>query len=762
MTATGTISRGVAELLSRLDGVIAKPNGGYRARCPAHGDEHQSLDIDIAGDGKPLILCRVCGKPGTAAILSAVNMTWPDVLATGDQMQPPTTSRPVLTGTRSQIVSTYDYKDEDGALLFQAVRFEPKDFRQRCPDGNGGWTWKLNGTRRVLYRLSELRESDPEQPVFIVEGEKDVDRLIHDGLVATTNPMGAGKWRPEYNEHLRGRHVVILPDNDQPGRQHAGDIARHLCDIAASVKIVELPGLREKGDVSDYLDAGHDKDDLLALVGNCANSAEFHRPATRAGPQSDDDSPTAHGGFCNAFTQEVESDDGESSKTICVGYSAQVLRDALKQLTGGWPKSANGMLFAEGLGHHPEWMRKAVETFAWIGGRLSESKENKLRWLKGADKVTEAQLHAYLAQTAERFDAVEELPHWPPLPGHYYMHPPLPQSDGTALRELCRRFSPATDVDSDLILAAILTPFAGIEPGQRPAFLIQGQDDDKHAGRGTGKTTFAELNARLCGGHIELRPTDDWDRFVTRLLSPAAITKRIVLLDNIKMLRFSWAELEAGITGAVISGRALYIGEGRRPNNLTYWITLNGANMSKDMAQRCVPIMLKRPMYDAAWEEGAIALIEEHRWEIIADIIAILKNPAPALKRFSRWSTWEKAVLSRVADPSECQKVIEERQTAIDDDQTEADLVRDGFRQELFRRGHNPDSEMIFIPSRTAAQIVNSIENEEKRPYGRAMVHLYTLTIPELRKSNRGMGRGCVWAGRDADPSRPAHGINDG
>ena len=90
-----------------------------------------------------------------------------------------------------QIVETYNYTNEESLLLFQTVRWEPKDFSQRRPDGKGGWKWDLQGVRRVLYRLPELMAADPSRPVFIVEGEKDADRLWDEGLVATTNPMAA-------------------------------------------------------------------------------------------------------------------------------------------------------------------------------------------------------------------------------------------------------------------------------------------------------------------------------------------------------------------------------------------------------------------------------------------------------------------------------------------------------------------------------------------------------------------------------------------
>jgi len=176
-----------------------------------------------------------------------------------------------------RIVATYDYRDEHGTLLFQQVRFRPKNFRLRRPRGAGlpgaaigcsqhNWSWKLNGARLVLYRLPELLDADPTSTVCVCEGEKDADALAKLGLIATTNPMGVGKWRGDYNKVLSGRHVVILPDNDKPGREHAERVARGLKDIAASIKIINLPNLAEKGDVSDWLAAGGTREQIEALV----------------------------------------------------------------------------------------------------------------------------------------------------------------------------------------------------------------------------------------------------------------------------------------------------------------------------------------------------------------------------------------------------------------------------------------------------------------------------------------------------------------
>ena len=162
-------------------------------------------------------------------------------------------------------VATYDYTDGAGRLLFQAVRLEPKAFKQRRPDGRGGWIWDLKGVQRVLYRLPELLRRESET-VFVVEGEKDVHSLEAFGLLATCNPMGAGKWRPEYSETLRGRSIVFLPDNDGPGRAHMAAVAADLLRVGCETGVVELPGLPEKGDVSDWIAAGGTIEQFQKLV----------------------------------------------------------------------------------------------------------------------------------------------------------------------------------------------------------------------------------------------------------------------------------------------------------------------------------------------------------------------------------------------------------------------------------------------------------------------------------------------------------------
>jgi len=242
-----TFADPVAAVLSRLQGVKQCGPAQWEARCPAHDDRHASLSVARGEEGRCLLHCHAgCSLD---AVCRAMGVEPKDLFATPPEAGP----------TERRITAAYDYHDESGTLVFQVVRFEPKDFRQRRPDGKGGWVWNLKGVRRVLYRLPELLAAGLGAWVFVVEGEKDADNLAALGLAATCNPGGAGKWQDGYSEALRGRRVAIIPDLDDPGWAHAQDVARRLRGKAAAVRIVDLgqsPGFEGK-DVSDWLEA-HD------------------------------------------------------------------------------------------------------------------------------------------------------------------------------------------------------------------------------------------------------------------------------------------------------------------------------------------------------------------------------------------------------------------------------------------------------------------------------------------------------------------------
>jgi hypothetical protein len=266
-----------ATVLSKLTGVTGTGNN-RKAKCPAHDDNVASLSVTDSDD-RVVLHCHAGCEP--EAVVSAMGLTFADLF--------PSKEEPL------QILNTYDYRALDGTLLYQSARFFPKEFRQRRPDGNGGWIWDMATLKgkHVPYRLPELKGHNL---IFVVEGEKDADRLWSLGLPATTNIGGAKKWTAADAEALRSagaERVVIFPDNDKAGSEHAKVVASRVKAVGLAANIIELPGLPARGDVSDWLDAGHTKDELLGLI-DAASSAP-DAPATLATPPepSDHESPSS-------------------------------------------------------------------------------------------------------------------------------------------------------------------------------------------------------------------------------------------------------------------------------------------------------------------------------------------------------------------------------------------------------------------------------------------------------------------------------------
>lgn len=287
----------IENILPRLKGIeVEKPGAEWNACCPAHDDQRASLSIGVGDDGRVLLRCQANCE--TSAVVQALGLSMRDLFpkTNGHNHTNGSTNRHVKGETngksRGRIVSTYDYVDERGALLLQAVRFDPKGFSQRKPKDGGGWEWSVKDCRKVLYRLPELLKAEPGATVFVCEGEKDCDRLAGLGFIATTNVGGAGKWRDQYSDTLAGFDVVILPDNDRPGREHAEQVARSLKGKAVSIKVVELPGLPDKGDVSDWLAAGGTCDDLLRLVAQAPGWEPAKEQPSEPTPTSEGARPT--------------------------------------------------------------------------------------------------------------------------------------------------------------------------------------------------------------------------------------------------------------------------------------------------------------------------------------------------------------------------------------------------------------------------------------------------------------------------------------
>jgi 5S rRNA maturation endonuclease (ribonuclease M5) len=224
----------IQDILERFERPT-KTGDQWLVKCPAHEDRKASLAVREGDGGRVLLHCHAgCSKE---SIVQTMGLTTADLFA----------EKSARASNLGEIDATYDYTDTDGSLLYQVVRYAPKDFRQRCPDGAGGWTWKLNGIERVVYRLPDLKG---REAVAIVEGEKDVEALWAVKVPATCNAGGAGKWRDEYVAQLQSagvKRVRIIPDNDTTGRDHADQIARSCVAADLDARIVTLPDVPEKG-----------------------------------------------------------------------------------------------------------------------------------------------------------------------------------------------------------------------------------------------------------------------------------------------------------------------------------------------------------------------------------------------------------------------------------------------------------------------------------------------------------------------------------
>ena len=240
----------IDRVLGCLKGVVQTTPQTWKAQCPAHEDKNPSLSI-TEQPGRLLLHCHAgCTFD---AILESAGID-------------PKDCRDTSIRDRSLVEATYDYFDEAGAFTFQVCRCANKKFFQRHQDASGQWVNNLTGVTRTLYRLPELIQAKGSRVVFIVEGEKDVDRLFSLGFLATTNSGGAGKWKPAYSKILKGRHIVIVPDNDKPGKDHSAALVEALSKGSASIRVLELPDQKQHGDISDWLNKDHTASDLKELI----------------------------------------------------------------------------------------------------------------------------------------------------------------------------------------------------------------------------------------------------------------------------------------------------------------------------------------------------------------------------------------------------------------------------------------------------------------------------------------------------------------
>ena len=529
---------------------------------------------------------------------------------------------------------TYDYTDEAGNLLFQVVKSPGKKFWQRRPDGNDGWINNRNDVDPVLYRLPQLL-SHPDDPVYIVEGEKDANRLASLGLVATTSPGGAGKWRKKYATVLTDRDVVILPDNDAPGREHAVQIARSLSGKARSVRIVELPDLPAKGDVSDWLDAGGDRDKLEALV-------------DQARPVSDDDEPVVPDQL-----PTIETHDRPLRDIYDDAWSVVLAANDPPKVFN----SAGLLARLRDMGHGPQIEFLNKESTTGLLARSADWVRTRGDNVLNVKPVKEAADELITTPHADlpKLDAVIHTPIFDDMwklisePGYYpktrlwlhqetgavpYSVPHDPTEDDVQaalsllLRDLLVDFPFTADSDRAHAVAAILLPFTRrMFNGPTPIHLIEAPVP------GTGKTLLADLIAIIALGVIPgvttlTRNEEETRKKLTAILS---LGPSVISIDN-QEGGLASSQVAAAITAEFWQDRILGKSQiVRYPNQALWLVSGNNPNLSMEIARRCVRIRMdagrERPWERTEFKHPDIReWAKNHRHELVQAVLVLIRH----------------------------------------------------------------------------------------------------------------------------------------
>jgi 5S rRNA maturation endonuclease (ribonuclease M5) len=641
-------------VLSFFDGVreSSRPYE-YTARCPGHHDENPSLSIKVHTNGKVQVHCFA-----------------------GCSYQAVVDGAGLALYQGSPVVDQYVYADERGKPLYGVFRTADKQFPVRRATGE----WSLGRTRRLLYRLADLirgAKAQPKTPLFVCEGEKDVERCWANGLPATCAMGGASaKWLQEYNEPFRGRHVVVIADNDKAGEQHAQKVAAAITGIAASIKVLVFNELPEHADASDFFDLGGTARELLNRVAKC----DLWQPSRDTPPTSADHSEATPAA---SLSNAERKDERLTHRPL-----SEILRE-LFGLTGDWPRRVGPMLFVHAGQENVDYLRTPAGLFGWLKSVIPD-----VRWYACPGCTTKDELFHELLRTAMSYLSIQRFPHEPKIDGYYYTKRLLKRGDGKTLDALVDRFSPATTEDRWLIKAAIVTPTWGGPFGARPIFVITA------SGRGHGKTALAESIGQIYGGCLAFSKQEDPLVMKQRLLSPEGMGLRIYLIDNLKSAKFSSADFESLVTAPVISGKRMFVGEGNRPNDLTPFVTVNGPNFVTDLAQRSVFVRLRKPAYSGTWQSETRQFIDANREALFADIVTFLKNPRATLAKHTRWAEWERDVLSRLPNPGKLQRVIASRQRESNVDSDLAERLVDEIRKRLQGQGYDLESQRIRIPSK--------------------------------------------------------------
>ena len=599
----------------------------------------------------------------------------------------------------------------------------------------------------------ELADAHNTPTAPLLEARERIDAMLErrtDVIEGCRMTLGDGGWywnlcRSPMCEHREGPQITLFVTGKIIARCSHPECSWGWQDLLARVAPQQLLHSRDaRGTVSNF---------VLLTDSAAIDAARNACDAAMRQPNPDSAEISA---------SQAELTAARKKPTTPVALGLNRILDELWLLTDDWPRRAGSSLFVDDPQHGIRWFdRRGV---AGLFGWLREFAD--VKWRRGDNFCSTTELFASLEQTATMYQAIELLPHEPPIQGIYYRAPTIKldgsvsaTGDGACIRKFLSFFKPETTVDHDLLMATLMTEFWGGPAGSRPAIVFSSE-----AGRGVGKSAAADIFAEVAGGAIAAGANEDIAVLKQRLLSPIGRTKRVALLDNVKSLRFSWAELEGMITASVISGKEMYIGEGQRPNTMLWLITLNGASMSTDMAQWSVIIHLARGDNDGTWLEDTRKFVIENREALIADIIAALRAERRPLAKYSRWASWEADVLTRLPNPEEAQRLILARQGTANCELDEIEIVEQFFADKLRGLQLRPATVQVRIPTRIAAQWYSEAVGERvktinvSRKLSQAAAEGQSARL--AKDNSRTYGRCFIWTGAEADPQRQEM-IND-
>ena len=596
----------------------------------------------------------------------------------------------------------YDYVDLNGTILYSVYRLEhpekKKEFVQGTPDH-----WGIADVTPVPYNWPAVNASDW---CVIVEGEKDVETLKSLGIPATTNSGGAKKWRPEFANYFNGKKIIILPDNDAVGIEHAEMVAQDLAGHAAGIKIVLCSKL-PKGDVTDFFEKEGGTWDKIAELAKDAPEYEKRKLSPVDAAKEANKLP-----FRNYILEEKELGRRKIKEKIPRQIN-ELVQELHTRLLGAPFRVGEQMFDQDRDSGEINYIYDTSDLFAWIARKT----RCLIEWDKGNGCITKQEFFSALKAESIGYNAISFVPNFPARDDVFYSHPklPTPSPNHKIFQSFVDFFNPVDDINRSMLAAFIMAPIFYKPMAARPLWIIDSPD-----GQGSGKSKIPEMVAFLYGENLlKGKPIDvsvydlekNYQEVIKRIISTEGRNSRILRLDNVTgVLRSS--NLAMLVTSGSISGRASYgRGEESRPNDLTYVVTVNGATVDTDIASRAYYLFVAKPEMIPNWTEKVVQYIHQNRMQIFADIIDIIQThriyDIPPATRTPEFET--RILQAACGSPEQYQRIIEnligiKEETNIDEElarRIEEEITQRllGIKPVFGTPAVNPKTDRIFIRS---------------------------------------------------------------